>query len=81
MTLKMKLMSVGVAVALSACSTALEPAADAAPEQPPATEAPEAEGPREDVAEQPEPRDGETGELSTVEQPDCRVPSPPIVVC
>jgi hypothetical protein len=65
MTLKMKLTSVGVAVALTACSTALEPAADAATEQPPAAVA----------------QAGETEELSTVEQPDCRVPSPPIVAC
>jgi hypothetical protein len=65
MTLKMKLTSMTVAVALSACSTALEPAADAATEQPPAAET----------------QASETENRSTVEQPDCRVPSPPMVAC
>jgi hypothetical protein len=65
MTLKTKLMTIGVAVVLTACTAAPVPPVAVAPPERPAVAA---------VA-------GETEAPATVEQPDCRVSSPPLAAC
>jgi hypothetical protein len=66
MTLRTKLTAIGAAAALAACTPALEPpAADAPPELPAATPA----------------TAGESEASTSVELPDCRVSSPPVVAC